>query len=123
MFYSIFVSCRSSRIAVANGYFTCLSTVQVSYLNSEKANEDLPERIYKFLNMVEEVGGPGYQLAVSVGETTGKSVCFRGSCAITSPRGRFVVGLVVVITNSFVAEGLANWIASGKCLDPVVDDN
>ena len=38
-----FVSCRSSRIAVAYAYCTGLSTVQVSYLNSEKANEDLPE--------------------------------------------------------------------------------
>ena len=29
----------------------------------------------------------------------------------------------MVISNSFVAESLANWVGSGKCLDPIVDRN
>ena len=53
-------------------YCTGLSTVQVHDSDSVKATKDLPERINKFLNVVEEVGRPGYELAVSVGVTGGK---------------------------------------------------
>ena len=66
------VFCRSSRIAFPIAYCTGLSTVQVDWTNSEKANEDLLDRIYEFLNMVEKVGGPGSMFPVCIRKAAGE---------------------------------------------------
>ena len=40
-------------------------------MNSEKANKDLLELIYEFLNMVEKVGGPSGKFANCISKATG----------------------------------------------------